>query len=93
MSEYNPVTTLTDLDTLDDVEVVEGYHDGRSGSGEPGNNRSRSYWHGWRNGRVDGHHQPKDAAQAELAHEYLRRERDRRAAQTEAEYRAEQAKP
>jgi hypothetical protein len=30
-----------------------------------------SYWHGWRNGMVDGGHRPKDAAQAALAHDYL----------------------
>lgn len=51
---HEPITTIADLDTLDSDEIVEGYRDGRSGEPEPGNNRSRSYWHGWRNGMVDG---------------------------------------
>lgn len=68
-----PVTTLADLDALDDSEVLEGYRDGFAGDMEPGNNRSRSYWHGWRNGALDGGHREKDAAQAELARVYYRR--------------------
>lgn len=73
MSEWTPVTTLADLNALNDDEVLEGYHDGLAGETEPGNNRSRSYWHGWRNGALDGGHREKDAAQAELAHVYHRR--------------------
>ena len=68
MSEYLPVTTKADLDTLDPTEMQEGYFDGFDGEPEPGNNRSRSYWHGWRNGAVDGGHREKDDAQATLAH-------------------------
>jgi hypothetical protein len=67
VSAREPVTTLGDLDTMDWEEVCEGYCDGRKNELEPGDNRSRSYWHGWRNGMVDGGHRPKDAAQAELA--------------------------
>lgn len=68
-----PIETLNELDTLDHGEVVEGYFDGRKNEPEPGNNRSKSYWHGWRNGMVDGHHAEKDAAQARLAHAFLKR--------------------
>lgn len=71
MSELVPVTTLEDLATLDDDEMQEGYFDGYHGEPEPGNNRSRSYWHGWRNGAVDGKHREGDAAQAELARVYV----------------------
>lgn len=67
MSEFVPVKTLEDLAALNDDEVREGYFDGRHGEPEPGNNRSRSYWHGWRNGAVDGRHREKEADQAELA--------------------------
>ncbi len=67
MSEFKPVETLEDLATLDDREVIEGYWAGKDGWPEPGNNRTRSYWHGWRNGAVDGKHRKKDAAQAKLA--------------------------
>ena len=75
MNEFTPVTTLADLDTLDEDEILEGYRDGRNDWPEPGNNRSRSYWHGWRNGAVDGGHKPKDATQAELARVYVARMR------------------
>ena len=44
MSEYTPVTTLEDLETLDTTEVMEGYADGLRGLPEPHNTRSRSYW-------------------------------------------------
>lgn len=62
-----PVTTLDDLLTLDHDEVVEGYWAGRDGDAEPGNNRSRAYWHGWRNGALDGGHIEKDEHHAALA--------------------------
>lgn len=67
MSEFQPVRTLADLESLDDEEVQDGYWSGYDGWSEPGNNRSRSFWHGWRNGAVDGKHREKDDAQAELA--------------------------
>ena len=69
----DPVTSLAELDQLDDADLVEGYRDGRAGEPEPKGNRSRSYWHGWRNGAVDGGHREKDDEQAILAHLYLRR--------------------
>lgn len=70
-----PVSTLAELDTLDDDEIVEGYRDGRAGEPEPGDNRSKSYWHGWRNGARDGGYTDPDgdAAMAKLVHEYLSR--------------------
>ena len=42
-----------------------------------GNNRSRSYWHGWRNGRVDGGHDKGDQAMQALARAVVGRERMR----------------
>lgn len=66
-----PVETVADLDTLDSGEMVEGYFDGFKGEPEPGGNRSRSYWHGWRNGATDGKHREIDAAQRRLAHEVV----------------------
>lgn len=76
MSEFRPVTTVDDLATLDQEEVVNGYVDGFGGEPEPGNNRSRSYWHGWRNGAVDGGHREADSAQRELARGVVARTRD-----------------
>lgn len=75
MGEFIPVSTLADLDTLDDAEVLEGYRDGLANEPEPGGNRSRSYWHGWRNGMVDHGHREIDAAQRELARLYVARSR------------------
>lgn len=53
MAEFRPVQTVEDFRTLDDGDVLEGYLGGFDGEAEPGNTRSRSYWHGWRNGMVD----------------------------------------
>lgn len=74
-----PIQRASQLDGLDDADLLEGYLDGKDGEPEPGNNRSFSYWHGWRNGAVDGHHREKDDAQAELARDvvatgYLKRQ-------------------
>ena len=63
----SPVTTLAELDALDSGETAEGYNDGRANEPPPSGNRSKSYWHGWRNGMVDGGHMPIDPAMRELA--------------------------
>jgi hypothetical protein len=67
MSEFYPVRTVVDLDHLDEDEIVAGYKAGLHGAQEPGSDKSRAYWHGWRNGRVDGNHDQIDSAQVELA--------------------------
>jgi len=71
MSERTPITTALELKALQDAEMIQGYRDGFAGEPEPGDNRSFSYWHGWRNGAVDGGHRQKDYAQAMLAHDVL----------------------
>lgn len=67
MSEFRPVLTMEDLLTLDVAELAEGYRDGRANAPAPGNNRTRSYWHGWRNGRCDGGFVEPDEGQRALA--------------------------
>lgn len=68
MSEFAPIVTLQDLAVQDEAEVLAGYQAGLQGDAEPcASTFSRSYQHGWRNGAVDGGHQPKDDAQARLA--------------------------
>jgi hypothetical protein len=62
-----PVITVDELDSLDPVEMVEGYHDGFKNEPAPRGNRSKAYWHGWRNGMVDGGHAKIDEAQYLLA--------------------------
>lgn len=47
-----PVWLATDLDTLDEADILEGYKDGLEDFPCSGN-RSRAYWHGWQNGMVD----------------------------------------
>lgn len=71
MPERIPVSTLEDLSTLDDDEILEGYRDGLANEPEPGGNRSRSYWHGWRNGMADKKRIPFDRAMESLAREYV----------------------
>lgn len=72
MAEYQPVTTMEDLDTLDEAEVMAGYWSGRAGDPEPSHNLvTRSRWHGWRNGAMDGGHIPHDAAAQALASAYI----------------------
>ncbi len=67
MSEFRPVETVEDLNSLDIDEVFEGYRAGLQCAPEPGSDRSRSYWHGWRNGSTDSGRCQKDASQSRLA--------------------------
>ena len=72
MSEFEPVRTVEDLSKLDPDEIIEGYRDGSNGEPEPGNNRSRSYWHGWRNGAADTKRIKSDDAMRKLANDAVR---------------------
>ena len=80
MTDRIPITRAVLLDDLNDAELIEGYHDGRANEGEPGDNRSFSYWHGWRNGMVDGGHRRGDSAQQQLCADYIGQQRKNRAA-------------
>lgn len=66
-----PLTKASELEGLDMDEMIEGYWDGRAGDKEPGDNRSLSYWHGWRNGMTDGGHAKPDDAQMLMAASYI----------------------
>jgi hypothetical protein len=70
MAEFVPVMTVADFRQLDDGEVLEGYFDGFHGSPAPGSDRSRSFWHGWRNGRADAGLAEPDLAQLALEQEF-----------------------
>tara|TARA_R110000823_G_scaffold226788_2_gene354338 strand:+ start:5165 stop:5521 length:357 start_codon:yes stop_codon:yes gene_type:complete len=67
-----PVTTLEELQTLDEAALVRGYRAGLSNSAD-WTERERGYWHGYLNGMVDGGHAKTSREQAELAHEYVKR--------------------
>ena len=66
MQIFEPVETLDDFRTLDDGEMLCGYLDGLKGAQCPPSDVTRSYWHGWRNGLVDGGLIEADRAQRRL---------------------------
>jgi hypothetical protein len=71
MAEFSPIKTVAEFKQLDDGEILEGYFDGFHGGPAPGSDRSRSFWHGWRNGQVDAGRAEPDLAQQLLAQEFL----------------------
>lgn len=75
MSEFQTVSTAAELDLLDIDDIVDGYRAGLRGASEPGSDKSRSYWHGWRNGMVDTNRMPMDAAMWALVREHIRQQR------------------
>jgi hypothetical protein len=62
---------LADLDTLDPDQMLEGYLSAERGDPEPGENRGRAFWHGWRNRMIDYGELPSDDASAQLADELV----------------------
>lgn len=76
-----PVTTIEELDSLGLGEMVEEYRDGFAGEPEPGDNRSKAFWHGWRNGYND-RNGITDPASAKLARDHV--DRCRRARESAA---------
>ncbi|MCW2194979.1 hypothetical protein AB7M45_007752 [Bradyrhizobium elkanii] len=78
---FAPVSTLADLETLDDEQISEGYRSAERGDPEPGPNRGRSFWHGWRNRMIDMGELPGDDASRSLAREYLAAQRQQRASE------------
>ena len=73
---FQPIRTKADLDSLDQADVLEGYMSAERGDPEPGENRGRAYWHGWRNAMIDMGELPVDAAAMQLVREmYPRKKR------------------
>lgn len=71
MSEYKPITNILDLKKINMCEAIEGYFSGFNGEREPGSDKSKSFWHGWRNGRTDKGLSVVDSSQRELARQYM----------------------
>lgn len=72
MSEFRRVATKADLETLDERDMIAGYLAGSGGdTSEPGSDKSRGYWHGWRNAMVDRGHAQIDNEQCQLAREVV----------------------
>ena len=53
VSAHRPVTTLEELDALDEAEMMAGFLSAEKGDPEPGANHSRSFYHGWRTRMMD----------------------------------------
>lgn len=71
MSEFTPVETKADLETLCEDDVLAGYMDGLINQNEPGSDKSRGYWHGWRNAQTDKGRAPVDVSQQRLVREII----------------------
>jgi len=78
---FAPVHTFLDLDGLDHDQVVEGHASAERGDPEPGLNRGRSFWHGWRTRMMDLGEIEIDEGHRNLVREYLAREKARREAE------------
>lgn len=79
MSVFAPVTTLADLETLDPAEMVEGYASAERGDPEPGENRGRAFWHGWRCRMFDYGELRADEGHRRLVREWVAAQREARA--------------
>lgn len=71
MAEWAPVTEVAEVWWLDGSEIVAGFQHGAAGNPEPGSWASRSFWHGWRNGRVSAGLAPSDSTQDALLYRWL----------------------
>lgn len=45
---FVPVSTLEELYTFPDADLREGYASADRNDPEPGDNRGKAFWHGWR---------------------------------------------
>lgn len=66
MPNFEPPRTLEDLHSLDAAEIIGGYMSAERGDPEPGPNRGRAFWFGWRNRMMDMGVIPIDAQHMEL---------------------------
>lgn len=68
---FTPVTTLADLATLDEADMIEGHLSAERDDPEPGENRGRSFWHGWRTRMMDLGELPIDDDHRALVRAYV----------------------
>lgn len=57
--------------------IKGGYFDGLENAPKPNGNRSKSYYHGWRNGMMDRGNIQIDNPARKLASEYVKNEKDK----------------
>jgi len=73
---FEPIRTLADLDSLSEADMIEGYASAERGDPEPGENRGRAFWHGWRCRMFDyGVLEAEDFHRA-LVRDWMRRQRE-----------------
>ena len=72
---FEPVSTLAELDALNEDKILEGYQSAEAGDPEPGANRGKAFWHGWRNRMIDIGAIPHDAESVRLVREFVKRAR------------------
>ena len=80
MRTFQPVRTAAELETLNEIDIVEGYLSAQRGDPEPGANRGKAFWHGWRNRMIDYGVIPQDDASRALVREVLKANAERRRA-------------
>lgn len=76
-SRFEPVATLEELDALDGAEILDGYTSTERDDPEPGPNRGKAFWHGWRCRMMDYGEVEQDVAHIRLVEAYCERERKR----------------
>ena len=72
--EYSPVSNIFELSQLNDDEILEGYLsvcEDKKSQKLPGSDKSKSFWHGWRNGMVDKKYSDGDHFMNRLANEII----------------------
>jgi hypothetical protein len=69
------VATLEELDALEEDQVLAGYMEAKPGDPEPGENRGKSYWHGWCTRMRDAGLLDWNATHAHVVHLSVLRER------------------
>lgn len=77
MANFASFASVEELDSLDEAEMIEGHLSAQRGDPEPGPNRGKAFWHGWRTrmmdlGEIDG-----GEVHRKLVREWLARERVR----------------
>ena len=78
MSHHAPVTTLAELEALDDAELLAGHLSAERGDPEPGANHTRAFHHGWRTRMMDLGEIPITAEHRALVREWVKAQREKR---------------
>lgn len=68
---YDPISTLAQLDALDDDLILAGYRAGLGFKAVNHMEKDPAYWHGYRNGQVDCGLEPPSPQQSQLSREFV----------------------